>query len=104
MIAESERREKAMDGAAAGADEQTFMVRFESMRKPVVGTKTSSSASSRRQLLITHAELRRQCTVAVRGYEFDTRMAANELRRRTMVGVGLPWVMSSYVFCRRFFM
>ena len=83
--AESERRERAMDGAAA-ADEQTFMVRFESMRKPVVGTKTSSSASSRRQLLITHAELRRQCTVAVRGFEFDTRMAANELRRRTMVG------------------
>jgi len=63
-------------------DDQTVMVYFEAMRRPAAGRKAASgSSSSRRQLLITHAELDRQCDAKVRGFESDTRMALSELRR-----------------------
>jgi len=65
-------------------DEHTYMVRFESMRKlPTGGSGGSSinSSSSRRQLLITHAELGRQCKSTIRGYEFDNRMASSQLKQ-----------------------
>jgi len=70
-------------------DEQTFMVRFEAMRKPMSTTggpqggsgPSSTGKGGRRQLLVTHAELARQCKATVRGYEFDNRMEEMQRRR-----------------------
>jgi len=65
-------------------DEQTFMLRFESMRKPGAGLTGSNvkGGGVNRQLLITHAELERQCKLVVSGLEYDERMSASERRRR----------------------
>ena len=78
-------------------DDQTLMVGFEAMRKSTVTTAGSSqpgsgggsgggAGTSRRQLLINHAELGRQCKAVVRGFEVDSRMVASELRRQRKVG------------------